>query len=227
MSMLEAGPLAAMVVLGGLHGINPAMGWLFAVALGLQERNGRAVWRALPPLAVGHALSVALVVAVAVLIGRMLPAGALRVTLAVVLAGVGVHRLMRGHRHPRLGGMQVSQRELVLWSFLMATAHGAGLMLLPFVAAPEAGAELALHGAHSHATSHTLHAAMIDGQLRGLFAALVHTASYLGTAALLAYLVYARLGVRILRSAWINLDLVWSGALILTAALTLVPLLRG
>lgn len=227
MSALEAGPLAAMVLLGGLHGINPAMGWLFAVALGLQERSGRAVWRALPPLALGHALSVALVVAVAVLIGSVLPADTLRVALALVLAGMGVRRLTRGHRHPRLGGMQVSPRELVLWSFLMATAHGAGLMLLPFVGAPEAAAELALHGAHAHGTSHTLHAAMIDGQLRGMVAALVHTASYLGTAALLAYLVYTRLGVRLLRTAWINLDLLWSAALIVTALLTAVPLLRG
>lgn len=212
-----------MVLLGGLHGINPGMGWLFAVALGLQERSGRAVWRALPPLAFGHAASVAVVVAVAALIGAVVPAALLRGMTVVLLLGFGVHRLLRGHRHPRLGGMQVSLRELALWSFLMATAHGAGLMLLPFVGTPETADVMV----HAHGTSHALHASLLDGQARALAATLVHTASYLGVAALLAWVVYTRLGVRMLRTAWINLDLVWSVALILTALLTAVPLLRG
>jgi hypothetical protein len=224
MSALETGPLAAVIALGALHGINPAMGWLFAVALGLQEKKGSAVWRALPPLALGHALSVAVVVGAAVIIGSMLSPDTVRIAVAFVLAGFGVYRLVGGHGHARVGGMRVGAHELALWSFLMATAHGAGLMVLPFVMAPDAGGA---HAAHlAPAAGHVLQAGLLDGQARGLTASLLHTLSYLLTATAVAALVYWRFGVRLLRTAWINLDLVWAGALIVTAVVTVVPLAR-
>ena len=131
----------ALLGLGALHGINPAMGWLFAVALGLQEKRARAVWRALPPLALGHALAIAVVVAVFTTIGVLVPMRVLRWGVALLLAGFGVYRLFR-HAHFRYGGMRVGARELTIWSFLMATAHGAGLMVLPFVLEDEAGNEV-------------------------------------------------------------------------------------
>lgn len=230
MSALEAGPLTAVLALGALHGINPAMGWLFAVALGLQEKKGSAVWRALPPLALGHALSVAVVVGAAVIIGGMLPPDTVRIAVAFVLAGFGVYRLIGGHGHARVGGMRVGAHELVLWSFLMASAHGAGLMVLPFVMTPETGAALAAGGAHAAhmapAAGDALHAGLLDGQARGLTASLLHTLSYLLTATAIAALVYWRFGVRLLRTAWINLDLVWAGALIVTAVVTVLPLVH-
>ena len=108
------------------------MGWLFAVGRGLQERDRRAVWRALGPLAVGHALAIAVAVLLAIALGQMLPLRWLRWIVAAALLAVGVDGLVR-HRHVRLGGMRVSARELATWSFLMASAHGAGLMVLPFV----------------------------------------------------------------------------------------------
>ena len=125
----------AMVFLGAYHGINPGMGWLFAVALGLQQGSARGVWRALPPIAAGHALSVGGVLVIVGLAQLVLPAAALNALLAGLLISMGVYRLWR-HRHPRFGGMQVGFRDLTTWSFLMASAHGAGLMVLPFVMPP-------------------------------------------------------------------------------------------
>lgn len=218
MSTLTLRAVAGLMGLGALHGINPAMGWLFAVALGLQEKKGRAVLRALPPLALGHALAIAVVVSAVALLGAAIPPRALRWGVAVLLLAFGVYRVLR-HQHPRYGGMRVGARELTTWSFLMASAHGAALMVLPFVlAAPPAAAavgHMAMHGGHT-----MLQAGIAPGQLTGLVVTLVHTGAYLLVSASMALLVYHKLGLRLLRTAWINLDLVWSAALVLTAAAT-------
>jgi len=215
MSTLTFQAVAGLLGLGALHGINPAMGWLFAVALGLQERKGRAVWRALPPLALGHALAIAVVVSAVALLGVAIPPRALRWGVAALLLAFGIYRFLR-HDHPRYGGMRVGPRELTVWSFLMASAHGAALMLLPFVlaapAAAAAGEHMAMHSGHS-----MLQAGIGTGQVTGLVITLVHTAAYLLVSAAMALLVYHKLGLRLLRTAWINLDLVWSAALVLTA----------
>ncbi len=212
--------------LGALHGINPAMGWLFAVALGLQEKRGRAVWRALPPLALGHALAIAVVVAVAALVGQAIPPRILRWIVACTLLGFGAYRLLR-HRHPRYGGMRVGPRELTIWSFLMATAHGAGLMLLPFVIGARAATQSSAVMEHAGHAAHAMHqvpahAGIVDGQIVGLAMTLLHTAGYLVVSGAIAILVYRRFGLRLLRTAWINLDLVWSVALVATAVATLL-----
>ena len=122
----------AMLALGAYHGINPGMGWLFAVALGMQQRSVRGVWRALPPIALGHAAAVGVVVAAAVIAGVVVPMHVMKAIVATMLITLGSYRLWR-HRHPRFGGMQVNFRDLTVWSFLMAFAHGAGLMLMPWV----------------------------------------------------------------------------------------------
>src|SRR5438093_7493337 len=114
-----------MLALGAYHGINPGMGWLFAVALGMQQQSARGVWSALPPIALGHAVSVATVIAAAALIGVVVPMPVLKAVIATMLIALGSYRLWR-HRHPRFGGMQVGFRDLTIWSFLMASAHGAG-----------------------------------------------------------------------------------------------------
>lgn len=204
-------PWAALLLLGAVHGLNPGMGWLFAVALGLQERSRKAVWGALLPLAAGHALAIALAVGIAAAVGLVLPLGGIKWLVAATLLLLGIVRLRR-HRHPRGMGMRVSHRDLTIWSFLMATAHGAGLMALPFVLAMEPGA--GMDGMH-HGTHGTTLAT-------GLLATALHSVGYLVVLALMAALVYERLGLRILRSAWINLDLIWAGALACTAVLTVV-----
>jgi len=219
--MHEMGWLA-LAGLGAVHGVNPGMGWLFAVALGLQEGRARAVWRALSPLALGHALAIGAAVFAALALGRVVPAEALRWIVSGALVTLGGARLVR-HRHPRYGGMQVGFRELTVWSFLMASAHGAGLMLLPLVM----GAASTTPPAHSH-TRHPMAASLVPGLsppgpvVLGLQATALHTAGYLLVTGLVALLVYRKLGLRMLRRMWINLDLIWGGALVVTGAVALL-----
>src|SRR5688572_19147268 len=125
-------PWAGVLGLGMFHGINPGMGWLFAVALGMQERSRRAVWWALVPLTLGHGLAMATVVALAVVLGVAIPASSLKWPVAITLAALGAFRLYR-HQHVRGAGMRVGMAGLTGWSFLMASCHGAGLMVLPFL----------------------------------------------------------------------------------------------
>jgi hypothetical protein len=218
---MEANDLSFAVVaaLGAAHGINPAMGWLFAVSLGLQEQRAGAVWGALGPLALGHALAVGSAVAVAAALGMVVPTGTLKLLAAAALLAFGILHLRR-HWHPRWGGMRVGAKDLTIWSFLMASAHGAGLMVLPFVlGTSSAAAHEAPLGAHA---DHLLAAGLPAARSLGLTATLVHTAAYLLVTGLVAVLVYEKLGLRLLRTAWINLNVIWAGALIATAVLTVL-----
>jgi hypothetical protein len=215
-----------LLLLGAAHGINPAMGWLFAVSLGLQERQRGAVWGALGPLALGHALAVAAAVVAAAGLGLVLPLGALRWVTAAALLGFGISHLAR-HRHPRWGGMRVGARDLTIWSFLTASAHGAGLMVVPFLLGPSGpeGRGSHAHGAAATAVGHTGHVATpgVSGlDAPGVLATLTHTAGYLLVAGVIAILVYEKLGLRLLRSAWINLNAIWAAALVVTAGVTLL-----
>jgi hypothetical protein len=193
------------------------MGWLFAVGRGLQLRDRRAVYRALGPLAAGHALSIAVAVGGALALGQIISLQWLRWLIAATLVAVGITGLA-SHRHISLGGMRVSSGELATWSFLVATIHGAGLMVLPFV----------LGAAAPIPMSHARHAIpMLAGEVPavdslGLLAPVVHTAGYLAVTALLAIVVYEKVGVRILRRAWINLNVLWAAALIGVGGLTLL-----
>jgi hypothetical protein len=206
-------PWATLIALGAFHGINPGMGWLFAVALGMQERRRGAVLRALVPLGAGHALAVAGAVGLALAIGYVIPLGWLRWPIAGVLVSLGVMRFFR-HRHPRWAGMRVSMGGLTVWSFLMATGHGAGLMVVPvFMGMSMSGA-----GDHPH---HHMHAAGA-GAGAAFFATGLHAVGYLVVTAFVAVLVFEKLGVGILRRAWFNLDLIWSAALVATGAVTLM-----
>jgi hypothetical protein len=203
---------AMLIALGAFHGINPGMGWLFAVALGMQERRRGAVLRALVPLGAGHALAVAVAVGAALAIGFAIPLGWLRWSMAGLLVSLGVLRFFR-HRHPRWAGMRVSMRGLTIWSFLMATAHGAGLMVVPVVM----GMSMPAAGAHAH----DVHAAGA-GAGAAFLATGLHALGYLAVTAFVAVLVFEKLGVGILRRAWFNLDLIWSGALVATGAMTVI-----
>ena len=203
---------AMLMALGAFHGINPGMGWLFAVALGMQEGRRGAVLRALVPLGAGHLLAVAGVVGAALAIGLVIPLGWLRWPIAGVLVSLGTLRFVR-HRHPRYAGMRVSMGGLTVWSFLMASAHGAGLMVVPvFLGMSMSGA-----GEHVH---HMPTAAA--GTQAALFATGLHAVGYLAVTAFVAVLVFEKLGVGILRRAWFNLDLIWSAALVATGVLTLM-----
>jgi hypothetical protein len=203
---------AMLMALGAFHGLNPGMGWLFAVALGMQERRRGAVLRALVPLCVGHALAVAFAVGAALAIGFVIPLGWLRWPIAGALLSLGALRLFR-HRHQRWAGMRVSMAGLTVWSFLMATAHGAGLMVVPVFM----GMSMSGVGEHVHHMP-----AAGAGAGAAFFATGLHAAGYLAVTAFIAVLVFEKLGVGILRRAWFNLDLIWSAALVATGTLTLM-----
>jgi len=204
----------AMVLLGAYHGINPGMGWLFAVALGLQQGSARGVWRALPPIVTGHAVSVGVVLVIVGVAQLVVPFDALNIIVATMLISMGLHRLWR-HRHPRFGGMRVSFRDLTVWSFLMASAHGAGLMVLPFVMSTP-GSVAAAGRAHACATSPATTLTSAGG-----LALAVHTLSYLVVMTLTAWVVYRKLGLGLLRTAWLNVDWGWAVALVVTGIVVL------
>jgi hypothetical protein len=203
---------AAMIGLGAYHGINPGMGWLFAVALGMQARRASAMWRALPPLALGHVLAVGVVVALFVAGGVVLPLNMVKAIIAVMLVTLGLYRVWR-HRHPRFGGMQVGFRDLTIWSFLMASAHGAGLMVVPFVIGNGDAVAALAASPPDHAHTATADTAWTDAMAVGL-----HTLSYVLVSTLIAWVVYRKLGVAFLRVAWFNLDWIWAAALVVTGA---------
>jgi hypothetical protein len=205
MSGITAWPLAALVLLGAFHGLNPAMGWLFAVGLGLQERRLAAVLRAIPPIAAGHATAVAAVLAVVAVAGRFVPAEVLRVSAALLLIGFAGYLVVRRFAHPVRVGMRVGWRDLAVWSWLMATAHGAGLMILPVVLAMAAG------------TRPTARSVIATDAI----ALVIHTVALLSVMTVVALLVYRVFGVRILRRAWLNFDYVWASVLVVAGGVTL------
>jgi len=199
--MMEISPWLILAGLGAFHGINPAMGWLFAVALGMHQRSQRVVWLSLIPIAAGHAVSIAVVVAAVVTLGLVMDRRLLDPIAGTILLCWALYYGLYGRRHRVRVGMQTGMIGLGLWSFMMATGHGAGLMLVPVII------PLCL----SASPSHELSAA---GSLPiSLAAVAVHTGAMLAVTAAMAGLVYEWLGLAFLRRGWINLDLIWVAAL--------------
>jgi hypothetical protein len=223
-----------LALLGAYHGLNPGMGWLFAVARGLQEGSRTIVLRSFAPIAVGHMASVALVVALVALAQPWINTAALQLAGCIALVLFGSYKLVI-RKHPRWVGMRVGARELVAWSFLMATAHGAGLMLIPVLLQLPVDNAHAAHVAavipassppmvgHDHMAHHSAPptATALNAQLTGLAAVAVHTVAMFVVMAGVALLVYEKLGLAVLRRAWFNLDLLWAGSLIAAGLLSL------
>jgi hypothetical protein len=216
-SVSELWPWLAVFGLGVFHGINPAMGWLFAVALGLQEQKRAAVFRALPPMVLGHALSVGIIIAAVLVVRVSLPHRTLKIAAAAILFAFGFYRLLRS-RHPNWVGMQVGFGDLTLWSFVMASAHGAGLMLVPFFLPWSDARDSPHHDAHQ---MHAWAFSNFSAPSLLIAAVVVHTLGYLLTATLVAIVIYEKLGIAILRRAWFNIDLVWMLALMITGVFIL------
>ena len=216
MTHAEMGPTALwlMLLLGAYHGMNPGMGWLFAVGLGMQEQRGSAVAKSLVPIAVGHALAIGIVVLAVAFLGMALPLMGIRYSVAALLVGLGIYSLV-GHHHPRWVRMRVGFRDLTVWSFLMASAHGAGLMVLPVLLGSSTVE------AQGHMAGHN-HMSPAANPLAGMLATGIHTVGYLAVTGLLAWAVYRKLGLALLRRAWFNFDLVWAAALVATGLGTLL-----
>jgi len=204
-------PWLMLAGLGLYHGLNPAMGWLFAVALGLHRRSRAVVLWSLIPIALGHALAVAIVAAVVVMAGAVIDLTVLRTAGGIALIGWALYRLFYGSRHRVRVGMQTGAAGLALWSFLMAGAHGAGLMLVPALI------PLCLPAPGPAGGTATLVSPLLP-----LAAVATHTAAMLVVTGAIAVVVYEWLGVGILRRAWINLDLLWTVALWVTGIVLLV-----
>jgi hypothetical protein len=202
-----------LFLLGAYHGINPGMGWLFAVALGLQERSARAVLRAVIPLTLGHVASVSIVVLLAVIAALTFPHAIVHRVAGGLLLAFGVYRLVRA-RHPRWVGMRVGFWGLALWGLLMSSAHGAGLMLLPFVT----GSRAMLQGAMPMPAGGAMHGPYALGWLM----VGVHTLGYVVTMTAVALVIYQKVGVSFLRTAWFNVDLVWAIALLVSGVIALL-----
>jgi hypothetical protein len=210
---VEAVPLATLALLGAYHGLNPAMGWLFAVGLGMQDRDRGSVLRALPPIAIGHELALAAVALLVLGVGLAADPQALHVVAAAVLIGFGIFRFAKPRAHPRWTTMRVTPRELTWWSFLMSSAHGAGLMVTPVLLGAGVPAASA-HAGHDHALT-----TMSMGA--GLIGITVHVAAMLLVMGAVSVLVYEKLGLSFLRRAWINSDHVWAAAFVAAGVVTL------
>jgi hypothetical protein len=199
--------LLVMIGFGAYHGLNPGMGWLFALALGLQQKSGRAIWLSLLPITLGHAFSIVIMAALVLAMGHLVAIEPLRVATAVLLLVFGVIKLLTYYRHPRWVGMRVGLRDLFVWSFLMALAHGAGLMVAPALLQ-------ILDSAHAQEN--------IWPAATGLTLAVgLHTISMLAVMAGTAAIVYRWFGLKVLRQGWINFDLIWALALIVVGATAL------
>ena len=202
--MTDGWPWLALAGLGAFHGLNPAMGWLFVVALGLHRKSRKVVLVSLLPIAAGHALSIAIFAAVLAATGYLFAPGIVRIGAAALLLGWAAYHWRFGHRHRVRFGMQTGLWGLAIWSFLMATAHGAGIMLWPALM------PLCLPAGSGNPLATALAGVGI------------HTLAMLVTTAIVSVLVYDWLGLALLRRAWLNVDQVWTFALIATAALLVI-----
>jgi hypothetical protein len=208
-------PWVLMALLGAYHGLNPAMGWLFAVALGMQERDRRAVVRALPPIAIGHEASVLVAAALVLGLGLLADTSALRMGAGIALVVFGIFRFVKPRAHFRWVKARVSRGELAWWSFLMSSAHGAGLMVAPVLLGAGAAGE-------AEAQDHTLAAVEQHGMslVGSGVAVLLHVGAMLVVMGVVAVLVYDRFGLSVLRRSWLNLDAVWAGAFVVAGLIT-------
>ena len=211
--MSDPWPWLAVAGLGVFHGVNPAMGWLFAVALGLHRRSRSVVLASLVPIALGHAGAVALVALAVVALGTMVDPGVIRVGSGVLLIGWAAYHQLYGSRHRVRVGLRTGMAGLAFWSFLMASAHGAGLMLVPVL--------LPLGRVSAHAGQAAGHLTAEGSLVISLAAVAVHTVAMLAVTGVIAVAVYEWIGLAFLRRGWINLDLLWALALVVTGLVLL------
>jgi len=208
--MAELWPWLALVGLGMFHGINPAMGWLFAVALGLHRQSRRVVLLSLLPIALGHAVAIAVIVAAVVALGLIVEQRVIRLVAGSLLIAWAIYHKVYGHRHRVRVGFRTGMAGLGLWSFLMATAHGAGLMLIPALIPLCLAASAADEVTAGSSLSVTLAAVAL------------HTLAMVAVTGAIAVVVYEWLGLALLRRGWINLDLLWIIALLGTGTVLLL-----
>ena len=183
------------IILGFYHGVNPGMGWLFSVALSMQRESTKTIFISHIPIAIGHLLSLIVTILVYYVIQEFITPETSKLFFALLLIGFGIYKLI-DRSHFNWVKMNVNNFDLFIWSFLMASSHGAGLMLIP-----------GFNYEGDHMIHHLEHF--------GFFALGIHTLAMLITSIIIAFLVYKLIGLRILRTSWINFDYIWSFVLIL------------
>lgn len=209
MSGAEAAAWWGVVAFGIYHGLNPGMGWPLAVANGLAARRDSAVFATVLPLGVGHLLAMAIVLVPFTLLAWWVEWNRfVRLGAGLLVLGFGLLRLLRP-RHPRFLA-RVPPTRLAYWSFMMALAHGAGLMLLPIALGLCAGK-----------ASIDAQASVGSGVSTALLMAVVHTAAMIASGLVIAWAVYRWLGLRFLNRGWLNLEMVWGLSLVLTGLVSL------
>jgi hypothetical protein len=204
----------AIVASGLYHGVNPGMGWPLAVSAGLMGRGRREVVTAMVPLAAGHLVSMLVILLPFALMTALLDwQREIRIGASVAVIAFGVFRLVN-RRHPRALA-RIRPTQLALWSFTIATAHGAGLMLLPIY--------LGLCSIEEFDKAHQASAIlMAQNSATAIIVSLVHTIAMVVAGGVFALLVYGWLGLKFLSRSWFNLDLVWALSLILIGAFGLL-----
>jgi threonine/homoserine/homoserine lactone efflux protein len=208
---VSADQLITLALLGVFHGINPGMGWLFAVSIGMQERSRRSLALALPAIALGHEAAIGLMVLVLTITSSLFTAKLVVLVGGAALLGFGIWQL-RSQRHVRWVGMRLSRWQLAGWSFVMSSAHGAGLMVLPVFVFP----------VDEQVNPLDLHRGLVPVALTGLVALLVHVGAMIVTCGAIALVVYQAAGLSFLRRMWVNLDRVWAVALVGAGTATLL-----
>ena len=211
---LSTSPWWTWVVIAGLgtfHGLNPAMGWLFAVALGLYRRSRRVVMLSLIPISLGHAVAAACVLTAGFSLSTVLDHQALNRICGVFLIGWAGWHAWRGHRMRSPVGMQAGFVGLTGWSFLMAGAHGAGLMLIPALLPMCDGLSTSSAAVRASADVFASVSTIATMASAALF---LHTAAMLLTTAVISLVVFDRIGVACLRTKWVNFDLLWTVSLL-------------
>jgi len=208
-----AGLWLAVVASGLYHGLNPGMGWPLAVSAGFMERSTRALLAALLPLWLGHELAVvAIIFPFALLVTLVEWQSQIQIGASLLVIAFGVFRFIN-RRHPRALA-RIRPTQLALWSFVVAIAHGAGLMLVPIYLGLCRGAD-ADHGSAAVG-------ALVGANLgMALLVSLVHSCAMIGAGGLLAWIVYRYVGLKLIARSWFNLDASWAVSLILVGVIAL------
>jgi len=214
----------SVVAIGAYHGLNPAMGWPLAVANGLSQKRDAAVFATFAPLGAGHLLAMALVLVPFALLSWLLTWNReIRIGTGALVLLFGVSRLLL-RRHPRWLA-RIRPTQLVLWSLLVATAHGAALMLLPILMGLCETPPAAAAGSPGIYDHEAVMALMRSSVGMAVGVSLLHSAAMIVTGLAAAWIVYRHLGLRALRYAWLNLDVVWALSLIASGAAALAMVL--
>jgi hypothetical protein len=208
----QTGLWLAVLASGLYHGLNPAMGWPLAVSNGLMERRPRALFFALVCLAIGHVLAMFAVMLPFAMLAMLLAwRREIQLGASVLVMGFGVFLLIR-RRHPRFLA-RIPPSRLALWSFAVAIAHGAGLMLVPVY--------LGLCHAYGMDQGHQAAEALIATNLNmAVLVSAAHAGAMILAGGLLAWLVYRYLGLRFVSRSWFNLDAIWAWSLLLVGMLS-------